>query len=82
LDLDAMNTVKVDAVVETDGELHLTDLPCRKWDRVNAIVQIHEARGDDVRRAAALERFIQLAQNSRFCSTAPYPSRDELHDCN
>jgi hypothetical protein len=37
-----MNAVRVETTVEADGELHLTDLPCRRGDRVEAIVLILE----------------------------------------
>lgn len=33
----------VETTVETDGELHLTQLPCRKGDRVQAIVYVRDA---------------------------------------
>src|SRR5213080_2614689 len=37
-----MNAVRVETTVEADGELHLTDLPCRRGDKVEAIVLILE----------------------------------------
>ncbi len=37
-----MNAVRVETTVEADGEWHLTDLPCRRGDKVEAIVLILE----------------------------------------
>ena len=82
-----MNAVRVETTVEADGELHLTELPCRRGDKVEAIVLILEQssrpapNGERERaRAAALEQFLALARSSSFCSAGPYPSRDELHE--
>lgn len=33
-----MNAARVETTVEADGELHLTQLPCRRGDKVEAIV--------------------------------------------
>jgi hypothetical protein len=41
-----MNAVRVETTILTDGELHLTRLPCRQGDRVEAVVLILEAAGD------------------------------------
>jgi hypothetical protein len=38
-----LNAVRVETTVEADGELHRTDLPCRRGDKVEAIVLILEA---------------------------------------
>lgn len=82
-----MNSVRVETTVESDGELHLTELPCRRGDKVEAIVRIlepashHPADADREKvRAAAVEQFLTLARSSSFRSTAPYPTRDELHE--
>jgi hypothetical protein len=82
-----MNAVRVETTVEADGELHLTKLPCRRGDKVEAIVLILEqssrpaANGErDKVRAAALAQFLSLARSSSFCSIGPYPTRDELHE--
>ena len=37
-----MIAVRVETMVESDGELHLTELPCRRGDKVEAIVLILE----------------------------------------
>jgi hypothetical protein len=74
-----MNAVRVEA----DGELRLTDLPCRRGDKVEAIVRILERPfqpAPDAGRDAALDRFLALARSSAFRSAGPYPSRDELHE--
>jgi hypothetical protein len=36
-----MNTIHVETVVESDGVLHLTNLPCQKGDRVEAVIVLH-----------------------------------------
>jgi hypothetical protein len=82
-----MNTVRVETTVEADGELHLTELPCRRGDKVEAIVFILEQssrsapNGErETARATALAQFLALARSSSFRSTDPYPTRDELHE--
>lgn len=82
-----MNAVRVETTVEADGELHLTDLPCRRGDKVEAIVLILEPgsrpgpdAGRETARAAALDQFLTLARSSSFRSAGPYPTRDELHE--
>ncbi len=82
-----MNAVRVEMTIESDGELHLTQLPCRRGDKVEAIVLIVEPASPtaadaakEKARAAALERFLALARSSSFRSTGPYPTRDELHE--
>jgi hypothetical protein len=82
-----MIAVRVETMVESDGELHLTELPCRRGDRVEAIVRILEpsarSAADTERekaRAAAVEQFLTLARASSFRSDGPYPTRDELHE--
>lgn len=83
----AMNAVRVEATIESDGELHLTELPCRRGDKVEAIVLVLEPASRSAAgverekvRAAALEQFLALARSSSFRSTGPYPTRDELHE--
>lgn len=75
---------KIETTVQNDGELHLTQLPCRKGDRVEAIILVLE-NGVDIaeeerKREEALKRFNDRADASKFCSTGPYPTRDELHE--
>jgi hypothetical protein len=75
-----MNAFRVETVVQTDGELHLSHLPCRKGDRVEAIVLIKDTGTQKEAREQALQRFLALARSSRFRSAGPYPTREELHD--
>ena len=79
-----MIATKVEATVESDGELHLTHLPCRKGDRVEAIILVLKGGAnsgeDEKKREEARQKFLALAKASTFCSTGPYPSRDELHE--
>jgi hypothetical protein len=79
-----MIATKIEMTVQNDGELHLTQLPCRKGDRVEAIILVLENRVDsseaETKRQEAREQFLALAKASTFCSTGSYPSRDELHE--
>jgi hypothetical protein len=82
-----MNAVRVETTVEADGELHLTELPCRRGDKVEAIVLILEQSSQpapngerEEARAVALAQFLALARSSSFRSAGPYPTRDELHE--
>jgi hypothetical protein len=79
-----MLATKIETTVVNDGELHLTQLPCRKGDRVEAIILVLN-NGDDsaeveMKREEALKRFNARADASKFRSTGPYPTRDELHE--
>jgi hypothetical protein len=85
-----MNAVRIETTIQTDGELHLTQLPCRKGDRVEAIVLVLDKVSPqgptsgsvevEEQRRAALERLQRRADASRFRSAGPYPTRDELHE--
>jgi hypothetical protein len=84
-----MNAVKVETTVQADGELHLTDLPVRKGERVEAIVLLLDrgngaeppsADSQEKAREEALRRLQARADASRFRSQGPYPSREELHE--
>ena len=74
-----MKAFKMQTYVQTDGELHLTGLPCRKGNSVEVIVLITDERTESDREEA-LKRFQARADASRFCSEGPYPTRDELHE--
>ena len=82
-----MKAVRVEVTVEADGELHLTALPCRRGDKVEAVVRVLEASSQsdadvelETARAMALEQFLVLARSSSFRSKGPYPTRDDLHE--
>jgi hypothetical protein len=82
-----MNAVRVETTVEADGELHLTELPCRRGDKVEAIVLILDQDSRPIpdvawekTRAEALAQFLALARSSSFRSDGAYPTRDDLHD--
>lgn len=82
-----MSAFRVETTVESDGELHLTELPCRRGDKVEVIVHILESAsghttgaGWETARAAAVEQLLALARASRLCSVGPYSTRDELHE--
>lgn len=79
-----MIATKIETTVQNDGELHLTQLPCRKGDRVEAIILVLENGASqeeaEKKRAEALRRFQARADASTFRSVGPYPSRDELHE--
>ncbi len=74
-----MNAIRVETVVEKDGELHLSSLPCKRGDRVEAIVLIQEETATQ-KRDEALRRFLSRARASAFRSLDSYPKRDELHE--
>jgi hypothetical protein len=82
-----MNAIRVETTIEADGELHLTELPCRRGDKVEAIVLILEQPSwpapdaeREKARAAAVDEFLALARSSSFRSARPYPTRAELHE--
>ena len=79
-----MNATKIETTVQKDGELHLTQLPCQKGDRVEAIILVLDAEVDSAdeekKREEARQRFNALADASTFRSSGPYPTRDELHE--
>jgi hypothetical protein len=82
-----MNTDREQTTLEADSELHLTKLPCRRTDKVEAIVLILEQRSRpapdaerEKSREAAVGQFLVLARSSSFRSASPYPTRDELYE--
>lgn len=75
-----MTPIHIETTVETDGELHLTQLPCRKGDRVQAVVYVPDSPAREKEREDALQRFLARASASQFRSEGPYPTRDELHE--
>ncbi len=79
-----MNATKIETTVQKDGELLLTHLPCKKGDRVEAIISILdkpvEEHTEEKKREEARRHFLELARTSTFRSTGPYPTRDELHE--
>ncbi len=82
-----MNAVRVETTVEADGELHLTELPCRRGDKVEALILILEQPSRpapdaerEKARAVAVDQFLALARSSSFRSASRYPTRDELHE--
>jgi hypothetical protein len=79
-----MIATKIETTVQADGELHLTQLPCRKGDRVEAIILVLDngvdAAEDERKREEARKQFNALADASTFRSIGPYPTRDELHE--
>lgn len=74
-----MKAFKVQTFVQEDGQLHLTNLPCKKWDQVEVILLITEAPSEE-KRQEALRHMDELAKQMQFRSTGPYPTRDELHE--
>lgn len=75
-----MDRIRVETTIEHDGELHLTQLPCRKGERVEAILLMPDRKPTSLEQEAARQHFLALARASRFHSEGPYPSRDELHE--
>jgi hypothetical protein len=74
-----MTAIKVQAVVEADGELHLRDLPYRKGDRVEAVLLLDEVHPEDEKKRAR-QRLLDHSKAFTFRSAGPYPSRDELRE--
>jgi hypothetical protein len=74
-----MDTIHVETTIESDGILCVGNLPCRKGDRVEATIVLHDQQESE-RREAALQRLLARARRSPFRSAGLYPSRDELHE--
>ena len=74
-----MNAIRIEATIQADGELHLSQLPCRKGDRVEVAVFIPDHDKDEATREAARQRFLARARAAKFRSPGPYPKRDELY---
>ncbi len=74
-----MNPIHVEATIESDGILHIADLPCHKGDRVEATIVLQD-RGEANQRQAARQRFLTRARQSSFRSSGAYPCREELHE--
>ena len=75
-----MNAVRKQVVIQQDGVLQLDNLPFRRGDVIDAVLQPAPAPTDEQRRALARERFLAIASASKFRSTGPYPRREELYD--
>ena len=74
-----MDTVSVDLVVESDGELHIANLPYHKGDRVQAVITLRR-EPKERERESARQRLLERSRQSQFRSSGPYPTRDELHE--
>ncbi len=74
-----MNAVRVEAVVESDGILHITDLPYHKGDRVEAVIVLSGETKDRTQELAR-QRFLDRARRSQVRSSGPFPSRDAIHE--
>jgi hypothetical protein len=71
-----MDAIRVETVIESDGVLHITNLPCLRGDHVEAVIVLHRETREQERQAAR-RRFLDRARRSSFCSSGPYPTRDE-----
>jgi hypothetical protein len=76
-----MNPIRVETTIESDGILHIANLPCHKGDRVEAIISLQEQTETSARQAAR-QRFLTRARQSCFRSSGAYPRREELHERN
>jgi hypothetical protein len=74
-----MNPIHIETTIESDGVLHIANLPCRKGDRVEAIIVLPQ-QNESSSQHAARQRFLTRARQSSFRSSMTYPSRDELHE--
>jgi hypothetical protein len=77
----AMNNIHVETTIESDGVLHIANLPCRKGDCVEAIIVLPQ-RSESTSQDAARQRFLTRVRQSNFRSPTTYPSREELHERN
>lgn len=68
-----MNAVRIETIVEQDGELRLRNLPCKKGDRVEAVVLFPQPISE-LERQQARDRFLVRARASRLNSPGPFPS--------
>jgi hypothetical protein len=71
-----MNPIHIEATIESDGVLHIANLPCRKGDRVEATIVLAE-QSESSSQHAARQRFLTRARQSSFRSTTTYPSRED-----
>ena len=60
-----MNPIHVEATIESDGILHIANLPCRKGDRVEAIIVLSK-ENEASKQHAARERFLARTRQSNF----------------
>jgi hypothetical protein len=74
-----MNPIRIETTIESDGVLHIVNLPCQKGDRVEAIILL-QAQAETNTKQAARQRFLTRARQSSFRSSGPYPRREELHE--
>jgi|WetSurMetagenome_2_1015567.scaffolds.fasta_scaffold373695_2 hypothetical protein len=74
-----MNSIHIETTIESDGILHIANLPCHKGDRVEAIIVLSQQKESSSMNAAR-QRFLTRARQSGFRSLMPYPTRDQLHD--
>ena len=67
-----MIAARIETTVQWDGELHLTQLPCRKGDRIEAIILVLDgdmhSTEEDKKREAARQHFLAQARASTFRS--------------
>ncbi|MCI0682200.1 MAG: hypothetical protein L0Y71_08855 [Gemmataceae bacterium] len=78
-----MTATTIETVIQADGELHLSHLPIRKGDRVEAVISVLAPAANGIseeKRAQARQQFLALARSSTFCSKGAYPTRDALHE--
>jgi hypothetical protein len=76
-----MSNIHIETTIESDGVLHVANLPCRKGDRVEAIIVLPQQSGPSSQHAAR-QRFLTRARQSNLRSSTTYPSREELHERN
>jgi hypothetical protein len=74
-----MNPIHVETTIESDGILHIANLPCRKGDHVEATIVLSQ-QSQSTSQQAARQRFLARTRQSSFRSATAYPSREELHE--
>jgi hypothetical protein len=75
----SVNRIHIKVTIESDGVLHIANLPCHKGDRVRAIIVFPQPT-ESSSRYAARQRFLDRARQSKFRSSTTYPSRNALHE--
>ncbi len=72
-----MGMLRFETIIESDGELHLANLPCHKGEKVEVVLTYPDAERERLREDAR-RRLLEVARKSNFQSEGPYPSRAEL----
>ena len=70
-----MGAIRVETVVESDGVVHITDLPYVKGDRVEAVIALHSEPKEREREAARQRLLERAAVAASFLRDLPHARR-------